>query len=155
MKCRFQFCSSQRLKTWLVSMDRDEMTSPFTFGKVTWPSLHSMGRSVFYRQLFSAYHRLFCKVTNLWEINLNFSVSIPDVNIYKTAKLRDVSMPKSCISKNRVFRNSVIYSLDKVCQFFSFRAYLCIPTYGKNVIVTSVVVSEILEHVWLHLPRCH
>ena len=56
-------------------------------------------------QLFSAFYRLFCKIANLWDIDLKFSGFISDVNSDNPAKFREVSMPRSCISKNRVFQD--------------------------------------------------
>ena len=118
IKCWFQFYLSERLNglqvNWvfdreftksLIIRDFDDMTSPSKFGKVTWPTLDSMGRSVFYRPAFSAFYRLFCKIANLWDIDLKFSGFISDVNIDIPAKFREVSMPRNCISKNRDFRD--------------------------------------------------
>ena len=48
---------------------------------------------------------LFCKIANLEDIDLKFSESISNVNIGNPAKFRDVSIPRSCISKNRDFRD--------------------------------------------------
>ena len=37
-------------------LDNDDMTSPSEFGEVTRPISYFMGRSVFYRQVFSAFY---------------------------------------------------------------------------------------------------
>ena len=55
-------------------------------------------------QLFTAFHRLFCKIANLGDIDLKFSGSLSDFNVGNPAKIREVTMPKSCISKDRDFR---------------------------------------------------
>ena len=78
----------------------DNMTSPSKFGEVAWPILDFTGCSVFYRQAFPAFYRLFCKIANLWDIDLKFSGSIFDVNSDNPEKFHEVSMPRSCISKN-------------------------------------------------------
>ena len=64
-----------------------------------------MNRSVFYGPVFSGIYILFCKIANLGDIDLKFSGSISDINIDNPAKFGEVSMPKSYISKNRVFRD--------------------------------------------------
>ena len=56
-------------------------------------------------QLFSAFYRLFFKIANLLDIDLKFSGFISDVNIDIPAKFREVSRSRSCISKNRDFRD--------------------------------------------------
>ena len=84
------------------------MTSSSEFGEVTWPSSHFMDHSVFYRPAFSAFYRLFCKIANLGDIDLKFSRFICDVNSDNPAKFHEVSMPRSCISKNRDFRDFVL-----------------------------------------------
>ena len=86
-------------------LDMDDMTSPSKFGEVMWPILDFTGRSVFYRPALSAFYRLFCKIANFWDIDLKFSGFISDVNSDNPAKFREVSMPRNCISKNRVFRD--------------------------------------------------
>ena len=57
----------------------------------------------FKEQLFSVFHRVFCKIANVSDIDLKFSGSISDFNIDDPAKFREVGMPKSCISRNWVF----------------------------------------------------
>ena len=47
-------------------------------------------------------------------MDLKFSVSISDINIYNPAKFREVSMPTSCISKNCVLRNFVLSFTDGI-----------------------------------------
>ena len=47
------------------------------------------------------------------DIDLKFSGSISDVNIDNPAKFREVSMPKSCISKNRVSGDFGLYFTDQ------------------------------------------
>ena len=64
-----------------------------------------MGRSVLYRQLFLAFYRSFCKIANLLDIDLNFSGIILDVNMDNSAKFCEVSLPRSCILKDRDFRD--------------------------------------------------
>ena len=78
-------------------LDMDGLTSPSKFGEVTWPTLDFMGCSVFYRPAFSAFYRMFCKIANLWDIDLKFSGFISDVNIGNPA----ISMPRSCISRKQ------------------------------------------------------
>ena len=62
-----------------------------------------MGRSVFYKPAFLAFYRLFCKVANLRDIDLEFSGCTSDVNLNNPAKFCEVSMPKNCIFQNRDF----------------------------------------------------
>ena len=81
------------------------MTPPSDFGEVTRPISYFMGRSVFYGQVFLAFYRLFCKIADIRDIDLKFSGSISDVNSDNPAQFLEVSMPRSCISKNRVFQN--------------------------------------------------
>ena len=83
-------------------LDVDDMTSPSKFGEVLWPSSDFVDRSVFYSPAIS---RLFCKIANLWDVDLKFSGIISDVNMDKTAKFCEVSMPWSNIFLNLDFRN--------------------------------------------------
>ena len=53
-------------------------------------------------QFFSAFYRLFCKIVNLWDIDLKYSGFVSDVYM-GNPKFREVSMPRSCIFKNRDF----------------------------------------------------
>ena len=56
-------------------------------------------------QHLAPFYRLFCKIANLGDIDLKFSGSISDVNIDNHAKFGEVGIPRSCFSKNRVFRD--------------------------------------------------
>ena len=56
-------------------------------------------------QHLAPFYRLCCKIANLWDIDLKFSGFISDVNSDNPAKFCEVSMPRSCISKNRFFRD--------------------------------------------------
>ena len=101
-------------------------------------------------------YRLFCKIANLWDIDLKFSGFICDVNSDNPAKFREVSMPRSCISKNRVFGILVCNlqtSQVKSKNFFWFRASSLSLTSGTNFMVIPPVVSEILGGV-VPPPRC-
>ena len=60
---------------------------------------------LFTDQHFLAFHILFCKMANILDINLKFTRSIPDVNIFNRAKFREFSMPKFYIFKYCVFWN--------------------------------------------------
>ena len=97
-------------------------------------------------QLFSAFHRLFCQISNLWDIDPKFSGSISDVNIYNSAKIREVGMPGNCISKNRVFQDFGLQFTDQTnyVNFFWFTAKSYIPRSCKNFIAIPFVVLEIL-----------
>ena len=53
-------------------------------------------------QHFAPFYRLFCIIANLGDIDLKLSGSLSDVNIDNPAKFREVSMPRSCISRNHV-----------------------------------------------------
>ena len=68
-------------------------------GRILWAVLY------FKYQIFSAFHRLFCEIANLRDIDLKFSGFISDVNIDIPAKFLEVSMPRNCISENRDFRD--------------------------------------------------
>ena len=47
----------------------NDRRSLIKFDDITWPSLHFIARSVFYR---SAFHRLVCRMVNLWDVDLKF-----------------------------------------------------------------------------------
>ena len=68
------------------------MTSTTKFGKVTWPSSHFKGHSIFCKPAFLLFYRWFSKTANLWEIDLKFLGSISDINIDDPEKLH---FPKS------------------------------------------------------------
>ena len=93
---------------------------------------------------------MFCKIANLWDIDLKFS----DVNIINPAKVREVSIPRHCISKNCFFFRfwCVVYRSDKLFHFFfdfvTTYAYLCIPTPGKNFIVIPFTVPKTQCEKW-------
>ena len=69
------------------------------------PIPHLMGRSVSYIPAFSQISLIVLWIANLGGIDLKFSGSIPKVNIDNPAKFCEVSMTRSCISKNRVFQD--------------------------------------------------
>ena len=102
MKCRFQFYLSERLET--LSEFRY-----WWYDIIKWIWWSHVTQFAFYGPLciyllFSAFYRLFCKIADLWDIDLKFSGFIFDVNIDNPAKFREASMPRSCISKYRDFR---------------------------------------------------
>ena len=102
-----------------------------------------MGCSFFTGQLFLAFYILFCKKANLWDIDFN-------VNMTNPTKFREVSMPRSCISKIGILvchlqtRSGVSISL--------FLASIWVPTCGKYFIVISFVVFEISGGCFQTLP---
>ena len=84
-------------------------------------------------QLFPAFYRLFCKIATLWDIDLKFSGIISDINMDNPAKFREVSMPRSWISKNRDFRNFDLWFTNQAryVNSFWFCASIWVPTSGK------------------------
>ena len=107
----------------------------------------SLGRSLSYMpQLFASIYRSFCKIANLQDIDLKFSWLISAVNIDNSAKFCKFSVPRNCISKNRVFPcfGSVIYRLDQLCQKNLFCASPLSLTHDKNVMIILSMVLEIL-----------
>ena len=80
----------------------DDMTPPSKFDEFTWPTSDFIGPFVFYRPAFLAFYRLFCKIANLWDMDLKISLFISHVNSDNPAKFREVSMPRNCLSKNRI-----------------------------------------------------
>ena len=77
-------------------IDIDDMTSPNKFGKVTRPSSHFVSLSVFYRPAFTPFYRLYCKIANIQNIDLN-SIDHPE----KVSEVCEVSMSKSSISRKQ------------------------------------------------------
>ena len=75
----------------------------------------------------------------------NFRTSIDN-----PAKFREVSMPKSCNSKNPDFPDFGMQITDQTSytNLFWFSVYLHIPTSGKNFIVIPIVISRDLRGVF-------
>ena len=103
----------------------------------------------FIDQLFSALHRLFCKIGNLRDVDLKFSGSLCDVNIDNPVKFCQVSMSENCISNIGFFR-ILVCNLQRR-QFVSkiLYIYLYIQRSGKDFIVIPFVLSDLLG-VCLH-----
>ena len=85
-----------------------QIKSPNKFREVACLSSHFVGGFVFRRSAFCGIFRLFCKISNLQDINLKLSRLISNVDIDNSAN-----------SEIFVFR-SVIYRLDKICKFWTF-----------------------------------
>ena len=93
-------------------------------------------------QLFSAFYRFFCKISNLYDIDVKFALFIFKVHMDNPAKFRKVSMPKRYIFISGFW--SLIYRQRQICQhFFWYLTSLWIPTSGENFMAISLAVSEI------------
>ena len=101
IKCRFQFSLKEKLETWSVSRF-DDMTSPSDFGEVTWPISHFMGRSVFHRRAFFVILQI--GLWNSQSVKHRSKIFRVHGNSENPVKFLEVTMPKSCIFKNRVFQ---------------------------------------------------
>ena len=66
-------------------LDMDDITSLREFVEFTLPTSDFRGCSVSYRLAFSAFYRLFCKIVNLWDIDMKFSENIYDVDMNNPA----------------------------------------------------------------------
>ena len=86
-------------KNWVIYWSHSK------FSEVTWPSSYCIGRFIFTDQHWAPFYRFFCKIANHQDINLRFSGSISYVDLDNSAKFREVSMPRICISKKRGFCN--------------------------------------------------
>ena len=103
-------------------LEIDDRRSKLKFCDVTWPSLYFKDSSVFYRLVF---FRLFCKIIDLLDTNLNFLGSIFDVNIDNCANCCEVNVPRSYIFRNELFKlfslfRPIIYRPD---ELFNFEPY--------------------------------
>ena len=81
------------------------MTPRSKFSEVTRPSSHFVGRSVFYRPAFCAILQIVLLNSKSLRYRSEISGLISDVNMDNPAKFYEVNMTRSCISKNRLFRD--------------------------------------------------
>ena len=89
-------------------------------------------------KLFSAFYRLFCKIANLWNIDLKFSGFISNINLDNPENFCKLSMSRSYFSKNLDIRDFARY-----VKYILFCAFICILTCGKNLIVIIFLVFKI------------
>ena len=99
VKCPFQFYSSKDFKLGQC-LDMDDMTSASKLGEVTWPSSAVLYLSY---QLFSAFYIMFCKIENLWDIDLKFSGFISDVNMTILQNLVKLACQENAFLKIGIF----------------------------------------------------
>ena len=127
-------------------------------------------------QHLAPFYRLFCKIANLWDIDLKFSGFISDVNCDNPEKYREFSMPRNWISKNRVFRDfglSLIFSkitvitqsifcINTVTVVFSIRTcmYFTVPVRWLKYRISTFFIqmteipSKILTYTkYRHIAR--
>ena len=122
-------------------LEIDDRRSKLKFCDVTWPSLYFKDSSVFYRLVF---FRLFCKIIDLLDTNLNFLGSIFDVNIDNCANCCEVNVRRSYISRNELFKlfslfRPIIYRPD---ELFNFEPY--------NILTNLNYKSD--HPCWNHVP---
>ena len=95
------------------------------------------------------FYRLFCKIVNLWNIDLKFFGSISDVNIDNPAKFVEVNRSRSCMSKNCVFQDFVLYFTDQT----SYVKILSEELFEKTDAINRLFIVILQFHILCYLAN--